>query len=167
MSAARTLETEKKEPTVVPKDDDDKGTPKGEPPRKRPVRLIVGSVVGAIALVIIGWYVLHRGLEDTDDAQIEAEVVAVPSRTAGVVLEVHFKDNQAVKAGDLLVVIDPAPATARLAQADGDLLSAKATADAADSEAQVVEATAQGQHQAAKASLQGASVMGSTVGDDI
>ena len=44
-----------------------------------------------------------RGKESTDDAQIDADVVAVSTRVAGTVLKVHATDNQPVKKGDHLI----------------------------------------------------------------
>src|SRR5258708_36206203 len=75
--------------------------------KKRPVRLIAGSALAVGVIVIIAWYVAHAGFESTDDAQVEADVVAVPSRTSGAVVKVNFVENQPVKAGDLLVEVDP------------------------------------------------------------
>src|SRR5215472_2808492 len=80
--------------------------------KKRPVRLIAGSVLAAGMLGVVAWYFAHAGLESTDDAQVEADVVAVPSRTTGVVVRVDFQENQPVKAGDVLVEVDPVPAQA-------------------------------------------------------
>ena len=70
--------------------------------------LILGAVV-AVALVgygAVSW--LSRGKESTDDAQVDADVVAVSARVGGAVLSVHVADNQQVHKGDLLVEIDPA-----------------------------------------------------------
>lgn len=149
-----------------PKEEPARAGPQPEP-KKRPVRAIVASVVGVGVLGIATWYALHRGLESTDDAQVETDVVAVPSRVGGVITEVSFHENQAVKAGDVLVQIDPAPLTARLQQSEAELASAKAAADAADAEAQVIEASARGQKQAAQAALQGASVGSISTQDQI
>ena len=47
--------------------------------------------------------------------------VTVVSRVAGEITEVHFKEGQLVKKGDLLAIIDPRPYTAALLQAQGQL----------------------------------------------
>ena len=115
-----------------------------------PILAIAASSIGA------GYYVSHRGLESTDDAQIDADVVSVPTRTQGVVIKVNFADNQAVHAGDVLAELDAEPAKARLAQAEASLASARATAEAADADARVAETNARGNKHVAEASLQGA-----------
>src|SRR5690349_5059293 len=69
-------------------------------PKRRPGR----SVVIATGLVLVlgaggAWYASRRGHESTDDAQIDAEVVAIPARAGGVVAKLYFNENQRVKAG--------------------------------------------------------------------
>ena len=56
----------------------------------------LGIILGVGALLAVAggtWYVTHRGLEDTDDAQIDADVTAIPAQTAAVVKAVHFVEN--------------------------------------------------------------------------
>ena len=79
--------------------------------------LVIGLAVAAVLAGAGGWYAATRGHESTDDAQIDAEVVAVPARTAGTVLRLDFVENQAVKAGDLLAELDDEGPRARLAEA--------------------------------------------------
>ena len=57
------------------------------------------------------------------------ERVAVRSRVAGQILSAHFQEGGLVKAGDLLVTIDPAPYQAVVAQAEGLVASAQARLD--------------------------------------
>jgi membrane fusion protein (multidrug efflux system) len=119
------------------------------------------KLVGVLAIAIAGaagYVVTHRGLEATDDAQIDGDLVAIPARTSGVVVAIHFQDNQPVKAGDLLAEIDPEPAKARLAQAEAELASALANAEMADAQVALTDVRAHGQQSAAKASLEGAAV---------
>jgi membrane fusion protein (multidrug efflux system) len=127
------------------------------PARLSRTGLVMVLVATAAATAGVGYYVTHLGLETTDDAQIDADVVSVPARTAGVVAAVRFTDNQAVKAGDVLAELDPELQKARLAQAEATLEAAKASAAAADDDARVAEVNARGNHSAAQASLEGAS----------
>jgi membrane fusion protein (multidrug efflux system) len=137
-------------------------------PAERPAsrqRLVLGAVA-AIGLVVgTSWYVTHRGLESTDDAQVDGDVVAVPARMGGVIQHVHFIENQQIKAGDLLVELEDAPTRARFAEAEAGLASAIATADAMDAEVLVAEANAVGNKSVAEAGLRSASV-GVTSFDD-
>lgn len=122
--------------------------------RGRPY-VILGVVV-AVALAGYGTFAwLSRGRENTDDAQIDADVVAVSTRVGGTVLALHVTDNQAVKKGDLLVEIDPADLAAREKQAEAELAAARAQAQAADAQVAIVEATSRGGLSAAQAQLSG------------
>lgn len=130
-------------------------------------RAIMLSLLGAFLLTGAGWWVMHRGLESTDDAQLDADVVAVPSRASGTVVAVHFTDNQRVDAGALLVELDDAQAKARLAEAEAELLGAKASADAADATAELTERNAAAGQKIAGASLSGAAVAVTATSDQI
>ena len=132
------------------------------PPEVTEKRTKKALVLSLIAAAVIGGasfrYVTHRGLENTDNAQIDADVVSVPARVGGVVTQIAFADNQRVKAGDLLAELDAAPAQARLAEADANVLAALAQADAADATAHVAETNAIGDKSVADASLTTATV---------
>lgn len=136
-------------------------------PKKNRARVIALGVLALGVAGVLGWYVLHAGLESTDDAQVDADVVSVPSLSANVVTKVLFAENQAVKAGDVLVELDDAQARARLLEAEAQVATAKAAADAADADVGVVQATVRGQKSAAEASLQGASVSATSTTDEI
>jgi membrane fusion protein (multidrug efflux system) len=83
--------------------------------------LVALAVVGAL-----GAWVLGRGKEGTDDAQVEGRVVSVSPRVAGQVEKVLVIDNQQVKQGDLLLQLDTKDLDAKLASARADLESARA-----------------------------------------
>ena len=116
-----------------------------------------GLVLGLIAAAVIAgggfWYITHHGLENTDNAQIDGDVVSVPARVGGVVTKILFSENQRVKTGDLLAELDSAPAQARLAEAEANVFAAQAQADAADATARVSETNAIGDKSVADASL--------------
>ena len=75
--------------------------------------MIAMGVLALGALGVVGWYATHAGLEDTDDAQLDADVVSVPARIGGLVEKVLFVENQRVKAGDVLVELDHGAARRR------------------------------------------------------
>ncbi len=129
-----------------------------EAARPRTSRTIVlGVLLLTVALGSGTYYVRHVGREATDDAQIDGDLVGLPSRTQGVVTRVAFTDNQKVKAGDLLAELDPEPSRARLLQADAALRAAEANATVADADANIAVRSAKGQKNVASASLSGAS----------
>jgi multidrug efflux system membrane fusion protein len=57
----------------------------------------------------------------TDDANVRANVVVIAPHVSGPIVELPVVDNQAVKAGDLLFVVDPRPYQARLERARAEL----------------------------------------------
>jgi membrane fusion protein (multidrug efflux system) len=57
----------------------------------------------------------------TDNAQVEGHITPVLPRVGGYVAEVRVRENQEVRAGDTLVVLDDRDLRARLAQADAEL----------------------------------------------
>jgi membrane fusion protein (multidrug efflux system) len=83
--------------------------------------------------------------ESTDDAQVSGHVSPVAARVAGTVQTVAVNDNQAVKAGDVLVEIDPHDYQIALARAEADLAVAEAAASAAQTTVPVTSATASSQ----------------------
>lgn len=93
-------------------------TPGGPGRPYRPLRFIALFLILLLGLVFGLRYYLHaRVVESTDDAYIEAHVVQVSPKVAGHVIEVDARDNQEVRKGDPLVVIDPRDFEVRLAQA--------------------------------------------------
>jgi membrane fusion protein, multidrug efflux system len=130
--------------------------PAAAPPSRR--NLILG-IVAAVALVGgIVLYVLLHGRESTDDAQIDADVVAVPARVTGIVVKLHFTENQRVKAGEVLAELDDAQLLHNLEEAEGALKQAQDQADSADAEASLSERNAVTGKTAARATLAGAAV---------
>ncbi|HEY0044880.1 MAG TPA: HlyD family secretion protein [Allosphingosinicella sp.] len=64
--------------------------------------------------------------ESTDNAYVRADITSVAARLEGYVSDLKVTDNQRVKAGDVLMVIDPADAQAKLARAEAELATAEA-----------------------------------------
>src|SRR5437016_2087676 len=118
--------------------------------RGRLGRLIVfGSVAGFVilAVVVVGRVVRHP---QTDDAVVTADVIGVVPQVSGTITELHVTDNQRVKQGDLLLVVDPRPYELAVQRAKADV-------DALDGEIGVTERKIQGQQfavAAARASVQ-------------
>ena len=112
---------------------------KTEKPKGRK-RLIAGIFV-LIVVILAGFYIAHEmQFQSTDDAYVETTTVNVAPRVSGQIEEVYVTDNQHVKEGDLVAVIDPEDYKIKLEQADStyekiklDQSNAKANLTAAQS----------------------------------
>lgn len=95
-----------------------------QPERKRPGKkpLIILAIV-VIVMIIVGFYFwfTSRNIETTDDAFTEADAVTIAPKASGYVTKLLVTDNQRVKKGDLLVVIDPQDNQAQRDQAQAQL----------------------------------------------
>ena len=89
------------------------------------------AAFGFIALATLRWdaWVGSEVIQSTNDAYVRAELTRLSSRVAGEVLIVAANDFQRVKAGDLLVQIDPADYQALVAQAEAGVIGAQAALD--------------------------------------
>ncbi len=87
--------------------------------RRKQLFLLLGSVVGVIALGVgIWWWLVASHYVSTDNAYVEVSSAQVTPLTSGRVMEVRVHDAEPVNKGDVLVVIDPADARLTLAQAE-------------------------------------------------
>jgi membrane fusion protein (multidrug efflux system) len=93
--------------------------------------IAVVAVLIFIAVATLRWdaWVGAATVQTTDDAYVRAEISRLSSRVAGEVLTVAVTDFQHVKAGDLLIQIDPADYQAQVAQAEAGVVGAKAALD--------------------------------------
>ena len=79
--------------------------------RRKRRRWAVGGLVVALLLAGLVWYAVHwlrigRYLVETDDAYTQADNVVLSPQVAGYVSELRVIDNQRVRRGDLIAVID-------------------------------------------------------------
>ncbi|HEY0954160.1 MAG TPA: HlyD family secretion protein [Roseateles sp.] len=117
--------------------------------------LVIGAIllIGGIGLGGRMWW-RSQHLVETDNAFIAGRIHPVSTRVAGVVTEMRMQDNAVVKAGDVLLRLDPADAAvqverlkAQMAQADAAIATgtaqvAQAKAQAAATGSQVTQAEA-------------------------
>lgn len=94
--------------------------PKREQPRasanwKRRFAFLAGALV--LTAAVTGAWMHYRDRVSTDDAQVDGHIVPIASRISGTVAEVLVNDNQPVKAGQVLVRIDPRDYQAKVDQA--------------------------------------------------
>lgn len=87
---------------------------KNLPIKKRYIFIFLATVA-----VIAGAYFIYDmlGYQSTDDAYVETTTVSVSPKVAGEIVKVLVKDNQTVKAGDVVAVIDKRDYKVRLDQA--------------------------------------------------
>ena len=103
-------------------------------------RLAVKGGAGIVALVVALYFAVPAARRafntvSTDDAYVNGHVTFVAARVPGQVVKVMVDDNNAVRKGDLLVVLDKTPYEAQVevkqalvARAQADLLAARAMA---------------------------------------
>jgi membrane fusion protein, multidrug efflux system len=93
--------------------------------------IAVLAAFGFIALATLRWdaWVGNAVIQTTNDAYIKADLTRLSSRVSGEVLTVAVDDFQRVKAGDLLVQIDPADYQAQVALAEAGVAGAQAAFD--------------------------------------
>jgi membrane fusion protein (multidrug efflux system) len=103
--------------------------PKGLANPKVKRLLFAGGAVVLAAIVALFLYYHNR--ESTDDAQVDGHITPMASKVYGRVGQVLVEDNQPVKAGQVLVKIDPRDYQAALDQAKASLVLAESEARSA------------------------------------
>ena len=95
--------------------------------KRNPVFMIILAVL-VIGGGLFGFmkYQHSRHHEETDDAQISADILPVSPRVSGYVKEVRVRDNQEVKKGDILLILDNRDYQVRVDEAEAALNIAKA-----------------------------------------
>lgn len=91
--------------------------------------VIVALAFVALATLRFDEWVGNAVVQTTNDAYVRAELTRLSSRVSGEVLTVAVTDFQHVKAGDLLIQIDPADYDAQVAQSEAAVAAAQAVLD--------------------------------------
>jgi membrane fusion protein, multidrug efflux system len=89
--------------------------------------MVVGRLLGVlivIAALVTAAYVtrLYYIFPRTDDAYVRANIVGVAPHVSGPIVDLPIRDNQHVKAGQLLFVVDPRPYKSALDNAEANLM---------------------------------------------
>lgn len=81
-----------------------------------------------VILIVAGlwWWATGGQSVATDNAYVKQDKVSISAEVGGRIVEVAVREDQPVKAGDLLFRIDPEPFRIALAQADADIAAAEA-----------------------------------------
>jgi membrane fusion protein (multidrug efflux system) len=102
-----------------------------EPARRRINPVVLVFVLIILLAVGVGWYLYARQFEDTDDAQVDGHLNPLAARVDGTIKAIYTDDNQPVKAGQLLVELDPRDYQVALDQAQAQSQQAQAQLEAA------------------------------------
>jgi membrane fusion protein (multidrug efflux system) len=115
-------------------------------------RALVGAlvVVGILTVALIRYFYYRVS---TDDAQVDGHLVPMASKIYGDIAEVRVDDNQPVKAGQVLVRIDPRDYQAKVDQAKAALALAESQAQAARVGVPLTEESTQSYTSSAEAQL--------------
>jgi membrane fusion protein (multidrug efflux system) len=96
--------------------------------KKNKTFAIVLGILGITAAAFgITKYIHGQHHEETDDAQVEADISPIIPKVSGYVTRLSVEDNQIVKKGDTLVVLDDRDLALRVLQAEAALENAKAS----------------------------------------
>jgi membrane fusion protein (multidrug efflux system) len=94
-------------------------------------RLALCCTIGLAALGAVAygfrWLTVSRFIEGTDDAYVGGDITVIAPKVAGFIEQVAVTDNQAVKAGDLLLKLDDRDYRAALARTEAAAEAQRAT----------------------------------------
>lgn len=82
--------------------------------------LSAAIILSAVLLSVVSWRLVYEKPR-TDDAYVRANWVGIAPHVGGPIVELPIVDNQFVRKGELLFVVDPRPYEAVLAAAEAEL----------------------------------------------
>ncbi|WDZ95999.1 HlyD family secretion protein [Herbaspirillum sp. WKF16] len=105
--------------------------PAGTAPAAKKKSTLLKFAVAAIVVVAViawlaHWLAVGRYIESTDDAYVGGDITVIAPKVAGNIETVLVKDNQAVRAGELLVKLDDRDYQAALAKANAAVAAQQA-----------------------------------------
>src|SRR6266699_3929467 len=99
--------------------------------RRRTAFVIMGVVLVALAALGARRWIFSLSHQSTDDAQVDGHIVPILPKVGGFVTEIRVDENQRVRVGDTLIVLDDRDYKVRLAAAEAALVGADARVGAA------------------------------------
>lgn len=97
-------------------------SPTANPAGRRKGLTIVAAAVAVAAIAWGGWHwMVARNYQSTDNAYVAGNVVQITPQVGGTVISIGADDTDYVKAGQVLVQLDPADYLVQLAQAESQL----------------------------------------------
>jgi membrane fusion protein (multidrug efflux system) len=118
------------------------------------MRLTLGG--GMLLAVLLGLFLYFHNRESTDDAQVDGHITPIASKVYGRVNKVLVNDNEHVKAGQIIVHLDPRDYQAALDEAKGALALAEGEARSAGVDVPRTSETTASDTSNAQAQLSGA-----------
>ena len=114
--------------------------------RSRLLRRLWRPLAGLAAVIGIGvtaswWFTEGRYIESTDNAYVQGDIAVLSPRIEGDVAAIKVADNQRVRVGDPLIVLDPTDWRSRLAQATAAAAEAAAVVETAQRQVGQQQAT--------------------------
>src|SRR5499425_2079681 len=111
-------------------------------------RLIGAAIVAGAVIAIIVTLLQWETRPQTDDATVRANFVGIAPQVSGHIVDLRVRDNQLVREGDLLFVVDPRPYEIAVARARANLALTRKDVDGlrnglSTAEAGVAKASAQ------------------------
>jgi membrane fusion protein (multidrug efflux system) len=113
---------ENKQPQPVPQE---------KKPKSKRFAIVFGVLVLAGGSYGLVKYLHAQKHEETDDAQVDAHISPVIPRVSGYIKEIRIKDNQLVRKGDTLLVLDDRDFKIKVEEAEAALAAAQSNASVA------------------------------------
>ena len=117
-------------------------------------RLLLGG--GVLLAALLGLFLYFHNRESTDDAQVDGHITPIASKVYGRVEKVLVNDNEYVKAGQVIVQLDPRDYQAALDEAKASLALAEGEARSAGVDVPRTSETSASNTSSAQAQLGGA-----------
>lgn len=89
---------------------------------------LLGVPVLVVAAALFFWLQGGRHIS-TENAFVKADITQIASEIPGRIIDVHIRDHSVVKAGEVLIRLDPEPYRLALAKADAEIDSARAAVE--------------------------------------
>lgn len=103
--------------------------------------IILGTILLGGAIFGVTEYLHYKDIETTDDAQLASNIDPVVARISDYVTAINFQDNEHVKKGQVLVLLDDKDLIIKEQQAEADLNDAEAQANVSKANAASVQST--------------------------
>ncbi len=124
--AEQTIDTETERKPAAGHGNEQGGDAVQDNPRNKSRRRFIVILVVAVLLVGVLLFYWHSTFyQDTDDAQVNGHLIQISSRINGNVISVPVSENQQVKAGDVLVELDPKDYQTTVQQDEANLAAAQ------------------------------------------